>query len=188
MIARKSFWFLRHGETDWNRAGHWQGQSDIPLNARGEEQAVAAIPLLRPLGIEMICASRLKRARRTADIVAAALALPVVEIPGLEEMEIGPYAGSAVNHWLESWRADGEVAGVESFPAFRRRVAAAINRALGHEGAVLVVAHGGVFWALEHLCGTAGFSRLHHCTPARVSPQGVTSWRIEMLSDADSSV
>lgn len=183
MIARRSFWFLRHGETEWNRAGRWQGSTDIPLSARGEEQARSAIPYLEPLAIEAIRASPLRRARRTADIVAEVLALPVVEVPGLEEFSIGPHEGGSGNHWLDAWRADEAVPGVESFPAFRRRVADAVNTALGQAGSVLIVAHGGVFWALERLCGRPSFSNLGHCQPARLTPEGATRWRIEIAGE-----
>jgi probable phosphoglycerate mutase len=185
MITRRAFWFLRHGETDWNRRGHWQGQSDVPLNANGEAQAQAAIAQLLPLGIKTICASRLQRARRTADIVAGALGLPVTEVAGLEEMNIGPYAGSATNHWLGDWRDDKEVEGVESFPDFRRRVAGAINTVVATSEDALIVAHGGVFWALERLCGAGTFSALAHCAPARLIPEGATRWRIEVAGSED---
>lgn len=185
MITRRGFWFLRHGQTDWNGTGRWQGRTDVPMNAHGEEQAKAAGPLLRGAGIEIICTSPLKRARRTADLVAETLALPVVEVPGLEEFNVGPYEGRTEGHWLESWRADEAVPGIESFPAFRNRIGAAINAALDHPGEVLVVAHGGVFWALERLCGAPGFTRLPNCMPARLTPQGAASWRIDLTSDVD---
>lgn len=180
MITRRGFWFLRHGQTDWNGSGRWQGQTDVPLNALGETQARAAGPLLRGAGIEVICSSPLGRARRTADLVAATLGVPVFDIPGLLEMDVGPYEGRTEGYWLESWRADEAVPGIEPFPAFRRRIAAAINHALGHPGEVLVVAHGGVFWALERLCGRPGFTRLPNCAPARLTPAGATSWRLEI--------
>ncbi len=185
MIARRAFWFLRHGETDWNGTGRWQGRTDVPLNARGEEQARAAGPLLRAAGIEVICTSPLQRARRTADLVAEALAVPVVAIPGLEEFDVGPYEGRTEGHWLQPWQSDAEIAGVELFSSFRHRVADAVNRALGHGGEVLVVAHGGVFWALERLCGSAGLSRLANCQPVRLTPSGAAGWRIALDQSVD---
>mgnify|MGYP003704279353 CR=1 FL=1 len=42
MLENRPFWFLRHGETDWNAQGLSQGNVDIPLNATGRAQAVAA--------------------------------------------------------------------------------------------------------------------------------------------------
>ncbi|HNB27680.1 MAG TPA: histidine phosphatase family protein [Alphaproteobacteria bacterium] len=184
MITRRGFWFLRHGQTDWNGSGRWQGRTDVPLNALGEQQARAAGPMLRDAGIELICTSPLQRARRTAELVAEALNLPVVAVAGLEEFDVGPYEGRTEGHWLAPWHADAEVPGVESFPAFRQRVAAAVNGALGHPGEVLVVAHGGVFWALERLCGAPGLSRLANCAPVRLDPSGEAAWRIEKSIDS----
>jgi len=59
------FWFLRHGETDWNAQGISQGNVDIPLNATGIAQARAAAERLRNRGIATIVASPLSRARVT---------------------------------------------------------------------------------------------------------------------------
>lgn len=184
MLIRQAFWFLRHGQTEWNAAGRCQGRADVPLSVAGEAEAVAALRHLTGRGIDGICASPLKRARRTAEIVGEALKLPVVEVPGLEEMDVGPYEGVADYSWIEPWRRDEPVAGIEPFPDMRRRVAEAANRALGTAGHVLIVAHGGVFWALQHLCN-APFARLGNCHPARLSPVGAASWRIDMLAEPE---
>jgi hypothetical protein len=65
----------------------------------------------------------------------------------------------------------------------RLRVAEATNKALGHASHVLIVAHGGVFWALQHLCSTP-FASLGNCHPARLAPEGETGWRVELLADS----
>ena len=70
-----AFWFLRHGETDWNAQGISQGNVDIPLNAVGVAQARAAAEKLRNRGIATIVASPLSRARVTAEFVGEALEL-----------------------------------------------------------------------------------------------------------------
>ena len=75
-LIRTPFWFLRHGETDWNAQGLSQGNVDIPLNATGIAQAHAAAPLLRNRGISHIVASPLSRAHDTAKI--AGLPTPTV--------------------------------------------------------------------------------------------------------------
>jgi len=186
MLTRQPFWFLRHGQTDWNRTGRCQGRRDVPLSMAGEAEAHAAVPQLRGLGINAICASPLKRARSTADIIGHSLGLPVVDVPGLEEMDVGPYEGIADYSWVTAWREDKPVNGIEPFPEVRKRVAAAANRALGTASHVLIVAHGGVFWALQHLCKSP-FTPLANCRPAHVAPVGETSWRIEMLTPAQAS-
>ena len=89
MLTRQAFWFIRHGQTDWNRSGRCQGRADVPLSMQGEAEAAAAIPHLEGRGINAICASPLKRARRTAEIIGQGLGLPVVEVAGLEEMDVG---------------------------------------------------------------------------------------------------
>ena len=63
----------------------------------------------------------------------------------------------------------------------RLRVAEATNKALGHASHVLIVAHGGVFWALQHLCRTP-FASLGNCHPARLSPDGEAGWRVDLMA------
>ncbi|HET6618414.1 MAG TPA: histidine phosphatase family protein [Dongiaceae bacterium] len=181
MLTRQPFWFLRHGQTDWNRTGRCQGRKDVQLSMQGEAEAHAAIPQLKHLGIDAICCSPLKRARHTAEIIAQGLGLPVADVPGLEEMDVGPYEGVADYSWVTAWREDKLVDGIEPFSAVRKRVVDAANRALASASHVLIVAHGGVFWALQHLCRSP-FTPLAHCRPAHLSPVGETSWRIEMLT------
>jgi len=77
------FYFMRHGETDWNVQGRLQGQHDIPLNAVGYGQASACGEILRdllardgrdPAGFDYV-ASPLMRARNTMELVRAGLGL-----------------------------------------------------------------------------------------------------------------
>jgi probable phosphoglycerate mutase len=57
---------LRHGETEWSRAGRHTGRTDIPLTPDGEARAAAAAPLLRGLVVGLVLCSPLVRARQTA--------------------------------------------------------------------------------------------------------------------------
>ena len=76
-LQRVPFWYLRHGETDWNAQGLSQGNVDIPLNPTGLAQARSAAARLRNRGIATIVSSPLSRARVTAEIAGEALSLPV---------------------------------------------------------------------------------------------------------------
>src|SRR5207253_901529 len=66
----------RHGETEWNRIGRWQGATDIPLSDVGRAQARLLAERLRDRRIARVHASELSRARETAEIVAAHLGVP----------------------------------------------------------------------------------------------------------------
>lgn len=68
VIELQPFVFIRHGETDWNRAGLFQGRSDIPLNETGREQARAASRLMANLHVSRVMVSPLQRAMETATL------------------------------------------------------------------------------------------------------------------------
>jgi probable phosphoglycerate mutase len=152
-------WLARHGETDWNREGRWQGHTDIALNDAGRAQARALATQLRGRGIARIHASDLRRARETAEIVAAALGLgPVVVDPALRERSFGLFEGLTrleceVNH-PEHWalyRSDARQAppGAEAQDALAARMLRGMARAVADgAGDVLVVSHGGSIRAL----------------------------------------
>ena len=68
-------WMVRHGETDWNLEGRFQGQADPPLNANGLAQASELADLLVEAGIQAIYSSDLQRAALTAQIIGERLGL-----------------------------------------------------------------------------------------------------------------
>ena len=68
---------VRHGETDGNVQQWYQGSTDVPLNARGIEQAQCLSRFLKDVPFSGIYSSTLQRARRTAEIVAEPHGLPV---------------------------------------------------------------------------------------------------------------
>jgi len=177
-LTRVAFWFLRHGETDWNAQGVSQGNVDIPLNPVGLAQARAAAPLLRHRGIATIVASPLSRARVTAEIVAAALDLPVEIDADLREVAFGVQEGHKMSDWFADW-VDGirTPEGAESFAALRRRAVGAINRALDRPPVVLVVAHGAFFRALRAAMGLEINLRTRNAVPMFCEPTA-EGWRL----------
>lgn len=83
----------RHGETEWNADGRYQGQADVALNERGVAQARAAAPYLAALGPARIVSSDLGRARATADELGVLTGLPVEPNPRLQEINVGDWVG-----------------------------------------------------------------------------------------------
>jgi broad specificity phosphatase PhoE len=82
---------VRHGETDWNVEGRYQGQADPPLNARGRQQAHQLARELQEIGLDVLYTSPLRRAAETAEIVTAALGLTLYEEPRLMEIHQGDW-------------------------------------------------------------------------------------------------
>ncbi|MFT4110458.1 histidine phosphatase family protein [Propionicimonas sp.] len=84
---------LRHGVTDWNDGGRFQGHADVPLNDLGRAQAAAAAQRLAGMGIARVFASDLSRADETARIVAERCGLGVGTDPRLREVDVGSWSG-----------------------------------------------------------------------------------------------
>ena len=92
----QDFYFLRHGQTDWNLEIRFQGHSDIPLNATGLEQAADAAQRLKNVAIDCIVSSPLIRALKTASVVAEAKRLPVHIDSRLMERDFGGIDGQHI--------------------------------------------------------------------------------------------
>jgi len=84
---------IRHGETDWNVEGRYQGQADPPLNARGRAQARRLAEELRGVGLNVLYSSPLRRALQTAQVIAETLGLPLHIEPRLMEIHQGDWEG-----------------------------------------------------------------------------------------------
>jgi probable phosphoglycerate mutase len=82
---------IRHGETDWNVEGRYQGQADPPLNYRGIQQAGKLAEELKDSGIEILISSPLKRTAQTAEILANKLQVPVYQDPRFMEIHQGDW-------------------------------------------------------------------------------------------------
>jgi phosphoserine phosphatase len=155
----------RHGETDWNREGRWQGHSDQPLNATGIAQAKALGRRLAGERLAAVYTSDLRRATDTAAEVSRETGLDAILTPGLREVDVGDLAGldraeagRRYPDWYTRWRdatADGYPGG-ERFVDLRSRALAAFDRiADRHAGETAVaVCHNGIIRAIVlHVLG-----------------------------------
>jgi len=158
---------IRHGESEWNALGRWQGQADPPLTELGRRQAKAAAANLGP--VDVIAASDLERALVTATIISAELGMgPVVADPGLRERDAGEWSGLTRSEIHRDWPGflpdDPVVRGGPEPTTFRRppgwepdaqllaRALSALGRLaerVGSGGEAIVVTHGGLVYAIE---------------------------------------
>ena len=104
---------IRHGETEWNRQGRFQGQQDSPLTPAGVAQAEAIGAHLRSQDIAALYASDLGRTLQTAAPIAAATGLEVIPEAGLRERNLGILEGLT--------RPEAEVRHAEAFAAYLAR-------------------------------------------------------------------
>jgi len=166
MLIQRAFWFLRHGETDWNAQGLSQGNVDIPLNETGRAQAVAAAAMLHNRGIASVVSSPLSRAHDTALAVTALTGHDITLDEGLREVSFGAQEGQPMTEWFADWVAGTYTPDdAEPFMALRARAVAAVNRALAQPAPVLVVAHGALFRALRAEMGLEANVRTPNAMP-----------------------
>jgi broad specificity phosphatase PhoE len=165
---------VRHGETDWNRDGRWQGHSDTHLNDVGREQAARVAEELD--GVDVAYSSDLARARETADIVARRLGLDVHVDERLRERSFGAWEGKtapeieaefrdAHARWLAGEGPGAEDA--EPFPDFATRVQRFVEDVLTRhpDETVLIVAHGGSIRVIHALASGLDYVRDHRSIP-----------------------
>jgi broad specificity phosphatase PhoE len=140
----------RHGETDWNRDGRFQGHADPPLNQQGREQAQILARHLADVPFDAVYSSDLLRAHETALIVAEPHGVPVVTDPGLREIDVGSWSGLTRTEIEERFPGVDHHDG-ESREDHLARVLATVERIAAAETGrrILVVSHGGSLRALR---------------------------------------
>jgi alpha-ribazole phosphatase len=174
----------RHGQTDWNAQRRYQGETDVPLNETGRQQAAALARCLANTSIDAIYASDLQRAAKTAQAIAQLHGQSVLPEPRLREMSFGAWRGLTFDEIQErdaerlaAWLADPmHIAPPEgeTLAQVTTRVQSALDDVLhAHpEGTVLWVAHGGVLRVLISLA-------------MGLEPQGHWRFRISVASLAE---
>lgn len=143
---------VRHGETDWNRAGRLQGLSDIPLNSLGRRQALGAGDELAglPYSWTALVSSPLSRAHATATAIGERVGLTVsATYDDLVERSFGEAEGTLEYQRWRIWPG-GLYPGMEPHHDVARRMSARVE-ALADENrgeAVIAVSHGGAIRAV----------------------------------------
>lgn len=194
-------YLIRHGETDWNIQGRWQGHADVPLNEIGYQQARLLARRLANEGVTFsaIYSSDLARAYQTAWEIGAALRVPVQLLPALREIDVGAWSGLTAAEvrarFADDWEQviqghDIPRGGGETVAAVRQRVVTAVEAMVAqHRGQTLAfVTHGGCIRVLlahaENFDGV-GFGHYDHIgnTSITILEIGYKHWRVKMVND-----
>jgi broad specificity phosphatase PhoE len=154
---------VRHGQSEWNAIGRWQGWANPPLSELGRQQAWNAAGAVG--AVDAIVSSDLQRAMQTALVISEAIGVgPVFTDEALRERDVGEWTGLTKDEieerWpgsYDAWRTGGMPTppGGEHNDTIIERVVGALRR-IGIEfdgGEVLAVAHGGVIRLLERYHG-----------------------------------
>ena len=170
------FIFVRHGETEWNVTGRYQGQTDVPLSEKGRAQAEALGKRFADIHVDEVYSSPLKRAYDTARAIAEPKGLPIHKVDGIKELNFGEWDGLTKEQLTEQF---GEafvkyrieplhypMAGEGTLNRAKLRVGAAledIKEEFRHtDKTIVVVAHGGILkLAIFYLLDIS--SRLYRC-------------------------
>lgn len=151
-------YLMRHGETEWNKLGRLQGQSDIPLNEAGIELAEQTAECLRDVDFDAVFSSPLKRALVTARIMIGDRNVAVETDDRLKEIHFGAYEGQSfgagqpnAEHPLARPESYVPVGGGESIGEAKARAWSFLEEKilplegrLRADGNILIVAHGGI--------------------------------------------
>ncbi len=147
-------YLVRHGETEWNKVSKVQGRTDTELSCEGIKQAQLLAGRIARENIDYIYSSSLKRALRTAEIVADYKECEVVKSENYHEICLGPWEGMTINEISEKYSehfrvykedpANFNLPGAETFLDLTERTYNAIKEIVSsHKGSnILLVSHG----------------------------------------------
>ena len=172
MLLQKPFYFVRHGETDYNRNYLCAGsQTDAPLNETGEIQAKSLKDKISSLPVNKVICSPLKRTIQTANL---ATSRPLMIEHDLRECDLGDFEGKPVPDLIQyvvATPANIPFPNGESRNEVTKRVLAAINKfLLSHGENLLFVSHGMVYWSLLEAVGIP-FHHIENAGLVQFKPQ-----------------
>lgn len=147
-------YLVRHGETEWNKASRIQGRTDTELSSLGIEQAKKLAYRLNSEDIDVVYSSSLKRAMKTAGIIAECKGCSLYESEDYHEIRLGPWEGMTMSEIQEKYSEhlltykedpiNFKLPGAETFAELTERTYRAISEIVAmHKGKnILLVSHG----------------------------------------------
>ncbi len=158
-----SFYLIRHGQTEWNSTGKYQGSTDVPLSKLGEEQAECAAAWFDTIHLDAIFSSPLCRAKKTAEALAARKQMEIQVMPEFQEISFGVWEGLTYEEIEARWPGEIDrmynepetlrIEKAETFQEVQDRTMKGIHEiiAKGDDKVYAIVSHGAAIRTI--LCG-----------------------------------
>lgn len=194
MAPVTNLYLVRHGETEWNAEGRYQGQANPALNEPGQHQAERLAEALRDIKFEAAYTSDLDRAQSTAEIIGDDTQWIFAD-PRWRELSFGEWEGKRFediaeldSDRLRDWVKDPSACpppGGESLQEFSERVQAAASELCKEfpNGNVLVITHGGPIRCLVAEWVLGG---LHRMSDVHTELGSVTLMSVQPAEDEES--
>ena len=155
---------IRHGQTEYNATGRWQGHLDVPLNETGKAQAKALAQRLKNWPVAAVYASDLKRAAMTAVYLSETWGLTPTYDPAWRERDVGVFEGRDTKELQQEYpevlakmrHGVYDIPGSETHETLQSRAVAAYEKVVNAYPAemVAVVSHGGTLnTVVSHVLG-----------------------------------
>ncbi len=192
-------YMIRHGETDWNVAGKMQGSKDIELNANGLAQAGQLYERVKKAGYQpvKVYASPQKRAFVTGQILADAMNLECIKLPGMEEANFGDWEGKTWEQVkteypeaFEKWETNRRYVRTPNGECYQdvvERVMRALVKVMEEEKEdVAVVTHGAVIMSLMCFLTDTPFEKMWTFKPENTGITVIDSEELKAALERDS--
>lgn len=189
-------YFVRHGQTDWNKALRWQGRSDVELNQTGRKQAKAVQLYFVEHAIKpsAVLSSPMRRALETARGIASAFELEVVPEQAFREINLGEFEGKTTDELLaeyallfENWLANHHLVaspGGENIEQAIARMQKTLNKHIEKFGDKLViVAHQAIMMAMK--AALSGDHSLKTLASYKQANYEIDAWDVERAHIAE---
>ncbi len=177
-ISKTPFYFLRHAETDHNLYKIYDEFTEkIQLNENGKKQALQVQRIFSSISIATVCSSPLLRVQQTKEII--------LENKPVEDIILDEFCECSSSLWQLFLAAEtGALPSEEWAPIheFTQRVKTGLEKALQYTSPMLLVAHGGTYWALAHLLDIQGDRKIGNCDLRYIIPDTSGIWKAEPIN------
>lgn len=175
-FRRTPFYFLRHGETDHNVHRIYDDLTEVHLNENGKKQALQVQQIARSIPISTVCSSPLERVQQTKKIV--------LENRAFHDVILDEFRECASSLWKLFLASETRKLTAEEWASihdFIYRVKDGLEKTLRHNAPILLIAHGGTYWALAHLLQLQGDRKIGNCVLTSITPIEQERWRAEPI-------